>query len=800
MAYLEIIRPAQLTRWQRFAQSLRSFTLGPYNIKDKELARHFGGRSAASGVVVDEEGSLSFAAVWNAVLLIAQDVAKVPLPLYRRSTGGGKDQYREHHLYELIHDEPNEEMSSFVFRRTLQGHVLVWGNGYAEIERDLSNRPVALWPLMPWAVTPFREGHALKYRVKQPASGNDIVFDRRDILHLSGLGLDGVSGFPPIRKAFESIGLGLATERFGAAFFGNGSTFGGIISYPVGTTTNPQVREENRREIATRHQGLDRSHRLLTLYEGAKFEQMGVPPNAAQFLETRRFQIEEVARWFNIPVHKLKELARSTNNNIEHQGIEYATDTLQPWFRMWEGELRLKLIPRLERKQQFFEHITEALTRGDSAAQGELISKQFSVGGMTPNEIRAKFNNNPVAGGDSVWVPTQMMPLDLALRYWDASIEEMKAKAEAARRPPEPPPVAPKEDEESAQKVRELTEQLEHARHATQAAIDATDVAKAERDEARVALDRATSDLAKANEDKAALAAEARREHDLFRSAEEGEQAALSQRDAVQLERDALLTARQNDRLTHESQLTKAQADRDTALRLQAEAIAERDAATTHAADAQRTGAEQEQRAIRAEDCLTTLRAELVEAITRTQTLGLAMEEASRQRDIALAEKGVMAERVPALESELATMRKALEQSQQQRAAVLAGMRSLFVDTTERILQREVDRARKHQATPAKLKAWVDGFYPLHVDTCRRAFLPLVGPWATLTGTDPDALLERLVTQHVEVSRAALLQVADSDDADQMAAGLERTLRRWETERAATVADALMREGMAAHG
>jgi HK97 family phage portal protein len=793
MAHLEIIRPAQLTRWQRFAQSLRSFTLGPYNIKDKELARHFGGRSAASGVVVDEEGSLSFAAVWNAVLLIAQDVAKVPLPLYRRSSGGGKDQYREHHLYELIHDEPNEEMSSFVFRRTLQGHVLVWGNGYAEIERDLSNRPVALWPLMPWAVTPFREGHALKYRVKQPASGNDIVFDRRDILHLSGLGLDGVSGFPPIRKAFESIGLGLATERFGAAFFGNGSTFGGIIKYPAGITTNTQVREENRQEIARRHQGVDRSHRLLTLYEGAEYQQMGVPPNAAQFLETRRFQIEEVARWFNIPVHKLKELARSTNNNIEHQGIEYATDTLQPWFRMWEGELRLKLIPRLERKQQFFEHITEALTRGDSAAQGELISKQFSVGGMTPNEIRAKFNNNPVAGGDSVWVPSNMMPLDLSLKYWDASIEEMKAKAEAARRPPEPPPAAPKEDEESAQKVRALTEQLELTRKAAHEAEEQRDLALSQLMTAETERDAATASLAQAGEDKAALAAEARKEYDLHMAAEARAQAAVSERDAIQLERDALLTARQNDRLTHESQLTKAQADRDTALRLQAEAETSRAAhiALCVQAESERDSAKAE---------AATLRAELVEAITRTQTLGLAMEEASRQRDIALAEKGVIAERVPALESELATLRKVLEQSQQQRAAVLAGMRSLFVDTTERILQREVDRARKHQATPAKLKAWVDGFYPLHVDTCRRAFLPLVGPWATLTGTDPDALLERLVTQHVEASRAALLQVADSDDADQMAAGLERTLRRWETERAATVADALMREGMAAHG
>jgi HK97 family phage portal protein len=788
MPDLEIIRPRRET-WLR--RTLRSLTLGPFNPKDRTIARYFGGSASSTGISVNEESSLTFSAVWNAVVLISGDVAKVPLPLYRRLPNGGKDKYSDHGLYELVHDYPNPEMSSFQFRRTLQGHVLVWGNAYAEIERDAMDRPVALWPLLPWAVSSYRDRAGdLWYRVQNPG-GADVNLPARNVLHLSGFGLSGICGEPPIRKAMESIGLGLAAEKFGATFFGNGSTFGGIISYPTGTAKDPQVRKENREAIESRHQGVERAHRFLALYEGAAFTAIGVDPDKAQFLETRRFQIEEVARWFNIPVHKLKELARSTNNNIEHQGIEYATDTLQPWFRMWEGELGLKLIRRLERKQQFFEHVTEALTRGDSAAQGELISKQFAVGAASPNEIRGKFNQNPVTGGDQVWVPSNMMPLDLALKYWEASINETNAKAEAAKRPPPAPVVAPPktdgatEDEKKAWEIAVL-----EARQRAQQAEDAADLAQARLDEFVAA--RAV--------DTDAFAAEAerlRQARDWFAADAHDARIALAEMEAriASLTADGVATRADNERLMaaysriDQEQRAEAEArvraeqDRDAAVSLVAQAEQERDIAVAAIGELSTKQAE-----------LVAQRAELAAAIGVVEARATAL---TAERAALTAESETLRTDLSRARADLATE---LEKAQTWRGVMLAAMRSLFAEATERLLAKESNAARKQQATPEKLRAWIERFYPLHVETARDVFRPLVGPWTAITGEAPNLLLDRLVSEHVATSRDALLRACEALDGDEMAATLERTLLRWEAERADAMADALLREGMGERG
>jgi HK97 family phage portal protein len=836
---------------RRLGGELRSFTLGPYNTKDPALSRVFGSGSASAGVRVDEESSLGYAAVWNAVTLIAGDIAKVPLPLYRRLGDGGKEQYREHPLYELIHDEPNPEMSSFMFRRTLQGHVLVWGNGYAEIQRDNAGRAIALWPLMPYAVQPFRDGGGLRYRVKQP-SGNDVIFDRRDVLHLSGIGMDGTTGYPPIRKAMESLGLAVATERFGATFFGNGATFGGIISYPAGLSTNEQTRKENREAIASRHQGVDRSHRLLTLYEGASYHQLGIQPDHAQFLETRRFQIEEVARWFNLPVHKLKELARSTNNNIEHQGIEYATDTLQPWFRMWEGELRLKLVPRLERKQQFFEHITEALTRGDSAAQGQLISQQFQVGAITPNEIRAKFNYNPRPDGNDIQLPAQNMPADLHREYWSASVDLLKAQAEKAREPtPVPQVVQPKADD--SEEVKSLREQLALARHAVSLAEELRDKAAADLAQAQAAhvttlegLQRENAEAVKALE-KAERARLLVIEHSDVLLAERME--AESDLEAIRAEvvtlseaRDAAVYARDVTQQTHDAAMASIQktlAEADLALAHTGEIASQlkaRMAELEGALEAERAAhartEQQRQEAVEAhrlaedgchaltqdwdneraaheavkvqaadlqvaltteQEALAAAEVQRDEAVKQMTGLQAVVREVTNQREAVRATAAELKQHLAGAELALETER---QQHRAQKAATLASMRSLFVDATERLLQKESDRARKHQTTAEKLRAWVDTFYPMHVETVRHGFWPIVAAWVVVTGGDAGELVERLVTEHIDTSKRALMHVLDADDEDLRAATLERTLRRWEEERADDMADALVRDGM----
>jgi HK97 family phage portal protein len=493
MPHLELYRRPQLTRWDYLRQFVRSITLGPYNPKDREIARLFGGMPVTSGVSLNETTAMTYSAVWAAVNLIAGAIASVPLNLYKRD-GQGKVLFSGHPLHRILHERPNPQMGSAIFRRTLQAHKLIWGNGYAEIERDQLGRPVNLWPLLPFTVQPYLERGILNYRVHNQ-DGPPIEFDSADILHLRGYSDDGICGISTIAKARESLGLGVAAERFGSTFFGNGSSFGGIISYPPGIGSNPQTRKENRESIERVHQGPDRAHRFLALYEGAKYERLGIPPNDAQFLETREFQIEEVCRWFNVPPHKLKHLKRATFSNIEQQAIEYVTDSLNPHWIEWEEELTMKLVAPLERQQQVIEFNREGMLQGDSAARGEFFSKQFSIGAITQNEIRAKDNLNPLKPelqGDIPYVPSNMMPADLARQYWEAQIE--RAKKDPT---PAPPPNQQQQQQQNAEFIAELRAQIDTARRLAQAAEDARDLALADAEKAdtvRVELERQLSD------------------------------------------------------------------------------------------------------------------------------------------------------------------------------------------------------------------------------------------------------------------------------------------------------------------
>ena len=453
------------SRMQRVREALRSYWVGPISSDSPELARYFGARPVSSGVAVNESTALCYSAVWAAVTLISSQVGNLPCILYKKD-GRNKDRYESHPLYRLVHDRPNPEMSAFTMRETMQAHLLTWGNAYAEIERNGSGRPVALWPITPDRVAPYRrtEDSILQYRVTQ-LGGGQIILSAADMVHIPGLGYDGVCGYSVIAKARESLGLGIATERFGGTFFGNGSTFGGVISYPGPKPT--ELAEKNYREaIETKHMGVDKAHKFLALYNGASYSRLGIPPNDAQFLETRTFQIDEVARWFNLPPHKLKELMRSTNNNIEHQNLEYYIDCLAPWLERWEQELNEKLISPLERNTQEIEFIADGLLRGDVSARGEFHSKQFNTASITPNEIRALENRNPLEGGDRAFVPLNMIPLDRIDDWIDATLAAKKPAPAPAAPPPTPEPKGP-----TRQELQTALDERETARQIAQEAL-----------------------------------------------------------------------------------------------------------------------------------------------------------------------------------------------------------------------------------------------------------------------------------------------------------------------------------------
>src|SRR6185295_17286623 len=458
----------------RLAESFRSFLKGPYTLSSL-TAKYFNDDATPSstGLSVTQQTALTYSAFFASVNAISTDVASYPLIHYKRASSGGKDRYTDSRLYRMVHDEPNPEMTSFTMRQMMTAHVLTWGNAYAEIERDQLDRPKYLWPITPDRVTVDRDrSGGVVYLVAAPSGGVPVPIPAADMLHLPGLGFNGTVGYSVVAMARESIGIGLATEQFGGTFFGNGATFGGVVSYPGARPT--ELSDKNYREaLEGKHQGVQRAHKLLALYNGAKYERMGIPPNDAQFLETRLHQVEEMCRWFRMPPHKIQHLLRSTNNNIEHQGIEYYTDTTRPWCVRWEQECNRKLISAPERRIQFFEHMIEGALRGDLPSRYAAYAVGRQWGWLSADDVRDKENMNPLPGGiGKVYLlPLNMTPAD--------RISEIIDKQVAPTPAPAPPP-APNDDAAAAANAR--------AEFAERAAAEARALAQQER-ERRIAAE-----------------------------------------------------------------------------------------------------------------------------------------------------------------------------------------------------------------------------------------------------------------------------------------------------------------------
>ncbi|RKN86751.1 phage portal protein [Paenibacillus ginsengarvi] len=363
-----------------------------------------GGKSTLSGVHVNDETAMRVTAYWAAVKIIAETIASLPLNVYQ-AKGDERVRAPNHPLYEVLHFQANPEMPAYTFRETFQGHICNWGNGYSFIDRNGAGQVSALWPLLPDRTRPDRDEQGnLIYWTLLPKTNEPRRLDAFDVLHIPGFGFDGVVGYNPIKLAQEAIGLSIASEEFGAAFFGNGATPSGVIEYPA--ALSDKALENYKKEARSAYQGLSNAHKLMILEEGLKYHQVTIPPDAAQFLETRKFQIAEIARIFRVPLHMLQELDRATNNNIEHQSIEFVVHTIRPWLVRWEQYLRMKLLSQRERRLGFYaEFNVEGLLRGDTKSRFEAYGVALDKGWMSPNEVRRKENENPYPGGDAYRVP-----------------------------------------------------------------------------------------------------------------------------------------------------------------------------------------------------------------------------------------------------------------------------------------------------------------------------------------------------------------------------------------------------------
>lgn len=372
----------------------------------------------SSGKNVNERSAMRVTAVYACVRVLSEAIASLPLHLYKKISRFGKEKAIEHPLYEILHNEPNPEMTSFVFRETLMSHLLLWGNAYAQIIRNGKGQIMALYPLMPNRMTVDRDSKGeiyYKYFTNESDNKNlkrlsQINIKKEEIFHVPGLGFDGLVGYSPIAMAKNAIGMAIATEEYGAKFFANGASPSGVLEHP-GNIKDPDKLRESWNKL---FQGSANSHKIAILEEGLKYQPIGISPNEAQFLETRKFQIDEIARIFRVPPHMVGDLDKSSFSNIEQQSLEFVKYTLDPWVARWEQAIHRSLLLKNEKKDYFVKFNVDGLLRGDYQSRMNGYATGMQNGFLSPNDIRSLENMDLIPdelGGNQYLVNGSMQKL-----------------------------------------------------------------------------------------------------------------------------------------------------------------------------------------------------------------------------------------------------------------------------------------------------------------------------------------------------------------------------------------------------
>ena len=399
-----------------------------------------------SGKRVNERSAMQMTAVYSCVRILSEAVASLPLHFYKYDENGSKKKAIEHPLYFLLHDEPNPEMTSFVFRETLMTHLLLWGNAYAQIIRNGKGEIIALYPLMPDRMTVNRDEKGKLY-YEYLTSTDDVPINKSatvrlsesDVLHIPGLGFDGLVGYSPIAMAKNAIGLAIAAEEYGSKFYANGAAPSGVLEHP-GTLKDPTKVRESWTETFG---GSRNSHKVAVLEEGMKYTPISINPSEAQFLETRNFQISEIARIYRVPAHMIGQLDKATFSNIEQQSLEFVVYTLRPWITRLEQAMVRRLLSEEEKKDYFIKFNVDGLLRGDYQSRMNGYATARQNGWMSANDIRELENLDRIPaelGGDLYLINGNMTKLEDAGIFADSAQKE-------------------EEDSDEEQEVLELEEQ-----------------------------------------------------------------------------------------------------------------------------------------------------------------------------------------------------------------------------------------------------------------------------------------------------------------------------------------------------
>jgi len=828
---------------------------GPFNFKDPALNEIYGmGARTQAGPLITELTAFMCAAFWNGVDQISSDVGKMPLNLLIRLDGGGSEPYIKSKTYKLLKFRPNPETGSLVLRRTMTAHALVYGNGYAEIVRDGIGRPTSLWLLHPKRVRPF-------YTNEQEKSGLRYLLDGEkelspmDVLHINGLSDDAVVGYNLVSIAREALGLALASQQFASAFFGNGTRFGGVLS------TEQEIDADQEKEIRERveaiHAKADRAFRLLVLGGGFKFEGTGTKPNDAQMSEIRDQQVQEIARFLNMPLHKLKLAIPGAVSyaSVEMADLDYYKGPILTWSTVWEQELDAKLIPSLEWSRQYFRHNSNAFLRGDIKSRYEALGIALDKGVINANQWRELEDMNPQEGqqGNLYFIQSGFIPKN-------KSEELVQSQIDKNNQPPAAPP-SPGGNGGDSNAVREAIERfdaaqalVEEARAKYQTEHDArvaaesvTSTTKEEllrrmtgEAEARIALQAieviAADRAADVDRLKAALS---RAEAELAGANESGEVARealarASQTISVQQSRLEELDAELRAARAAEAEAVTRAADA-SALAVAAEQIArdatsEREALKAAAAQA-RTDAdaaqaeavtlEQERQRLEAAwrdaDTLARETSQYAEALKAAAVASAdvvaalqASDEARRRemddlaRSLAAATDRALGAETRASALETAGTTAAAEAKAKRAAeiarltALIASIRALIVDVMRRLVERETDRARSRQQSPEKLRAWVATFYGSFEESFVDAILPAIRVHLSWKGSTEDQrdMAASLAQRYCEDSKRQLSAFFGSTT-DDFQVAVDHLLRRWEKDRPDAIADALLEEEIA---
>lgn len=365
-------------------------------------------------VSVNNSTALTLSAVWRAINVIASTLAGLPIKHYRTGPDG------RIHVSDSVGESklrfPNEIMTGYIFRETLIAGAVGYGNGYSYIKRNESTgEPVELMPIKQGECVPIVYQNKIYYKILVNNQFQTVLSE--NVLHIPGLSFDGRVGYNPITVARESIGGALATQKFGNNFYENGATLGGTLEVPGELSEEAYTRLKDSWKDS--YHGAKNTGKTAILEGGTKFTKIGIPPEEAQFLQTRQFQVEEIARWFGVPPHMLMDLSRSTNNNIEHQSMEFVTYTLMPWANRFEEEITRKLIPDSRQRNEYFEFEFNGLLRADSKSRGEYYRSLFAIAGITPNQIAELENMPKFDGGDNRFIQAAYAPLNKIESFYE---------------------------------------------------------------------------------------------------------------------------------------------------------------------------------------------------------------------------------------------------------------------------------------------------------------------------------------------------------------------------------------------